>query len=68
MRNRTRVFCYTTTIQTHGLLWRGAETQTSFLMLVAHSHTIDKDVWIKTGTKKKPKFIPVNSVEQAWGF
>ena len=36
-----------------------------FLMLVAHNHIINKNVWVSAGTSKKPKFISINSVVDA---
>ena len=36
-------------------------------MLVAHSH-INKNVWVRAGTSKKPKFISINSVVDAYDF
>ena len=37
-------------------------------MLIAHNHRINKDVWIRAGTTKEPKYISVNSVVNAWDF
>ena len=39
-----------------------------FLMLVAHNHIINKNVWVRTGTSKKTKYISINSVVDAWDF
>ena len=38
------------------------------LMLIAHSATINKDIYMKVGTSNKPKFIQINDIITGWNF
>ena len=38
------------------------------LLLIAHSFKIDKEIWMKAGTNKAPKYISITNIINAWNL
>ena len=61
----TRLILHCAHTQSHTVVVWCRDTHV-LLMLMSHSSTMNKTIFMKAGTSKKPKFIPVNDVINAW--